>query len=501
MSRFIWPKASSVRVARALSGHSAIGLTAAALLYILSISGVLSVFHHELQRWEQPGAPEMGAIHPWAVQKAAEAVMRQQNEPTAHFFVHLPTDSLPRTVVTTDTQAVFVNADGDIAGPENHAWTQFVLDLHYYLHLPQTLGLTVVGFLGVLLLSLSISGFLAHPRVFRDAFAVRSDGNRRLTKADLHNRLSVWTAPFHISSATTGAVLGLASIVAYTIAEVDYRGDVEAVYAPVFGDEPAHNDAPAALPNIATALETMAAEKPAAKATYVILHEPMTQGQHLQILGEHDRRLIFGDYYTFDADGTYTGNVGMSDGSAGQQIVASLYKLHFGSYGGLPIKLAYGFFGIVLAVIISAGVDVYLLRKRERGHAMHRLEAIWSAIVWGTPAALALTLAVALLSGGAGGTLATVFWITLVLAVVAAAMMADRTLVARAARAMTGILIIVCLAYHLAVHAESFGSPAALGVAFVGLLIGAAFLLPEAVKVISGTKKPNVAPPHTHPAE
>ena len=35
---------------------------AAAFLYVLTVSGTISVFNHELQRWEQPGAPEMASI-------------------------------------------------------------------------------------------------------------------------------------------------------------------------------------------------------------------------------------------------------------------------------------------------------------------------------------------------------------------------------------------------------------------------------------------------------
>lgn len=394
-------KASARRVGAALSAHSAIGLTVAALLYILSLSGVLSVFNHELQRWEQPGAPEMAAIDPATVDRAAAAVMAGEPAPTDHFFVQLPTPDMPRVVVTTDNRAVFIRPDGTIAGAEAHPWTQFILDLHYYLHLPHVAGLTLVGALGAMLLGLSLSGLLAHPRIFRDAFAVRLGGSPRLAFADLHNRLAVWTAPFHISSALTGAMLGLASVMAFGIAALWYDGDVEAVYAPIFGDEPAPDAAPAPLAAIGAALTHMRAAHGDLLPTYVILHEPATAGQHLQILAEHPRRLIFGDYYAFAADGTPLAPAGLAAGTLGQQIAASAYQVHFGSFGGLWVKIAYGVFGTALAVVIASGVAVYLVRRRSRGRpaarlATARLAAVWSAIVWGTPAALALTMATAL---------------------------------------------------------------------------------------------------------
>ncbi|MDE0405240.1 MAG: PepSY-associated TM helix domain-containing protein [Nitrospira sp.] len=251
-------KASRKFVERALSGHSSLGLATAAFLYLLTVSGIISVFNHELQRWEQPGAPELVPISPQAAERAAISTLAIQQPPTSHFFIQLPTDDLPRVVLTTDTRAVFADGSGTIVAEESHPWTQFVLDLHYYLHLPEKIGLTVVGMLGVMLLGSLISGFLAHPSIFRDAFAFRFSGSARLAQADLHNRLSVWTSPFHISIALTGAILGLASMTAFTIATLDHAGNTEAVFAPVFGEEPEKNDEAAPLAGIARAADPYA---------------------------------------------------------------------------------------------------------------------------------------------------------------------------------------------------------------------------------------------------
>jgi uncharacterized iron-regulated membrane protein len=407
--RFPFPKPSSALVASALSGHRALGVVLAGLVYILSVSGVLSVFNHELQRWEQPGAPAVTTIDPEAVQRASETLLAQEN--TTHFYVQLPTWDLPRAVLTTDTKAVFMNPDGTLAGAESHPWTQFVLDLHYYLTVPGTAGLTLVGMLGVLVFALTLSGLLSHPKIFRDAFRFRFGGQPRLTQADIHNRLGVWTAPFVLSSALTGAMLGLAAVISAGVATLDYGGDVEAVYEPVFGAEPAENEAPAPLANIGAALRFMASEHPDKDPTYVLMHEPKTEGQHLQILAEHPERLIFGDYYGFDAEGSYRGNVGMSDGTGGQQVAASVYRLHFGSFGGLPIKLAYAVFGISLAFMICAGMNIYFIRREQRRGKSVALRQAWAGVVWGTPIALTFCLLGSLVMPGLP--LNVVFWAVL----------------------------------------------------------------------------------------
>ena len=74
-------------------------------------------------------------------------------------------------------------------------------------------GGILVGLIGVALLSSLISGILAHPRIFRDAFHLRLGGSKRLQEADFHNRLGVWALPFHIIISLTGAFLGLTTII------------------------------------------------------------------------------------------------------------------------------------------------------------------------------------------------------------------------------------------------------------------------------------------------
>ncbi|MEP2988488.1 MAG: PepSY-associated TM helix domain-containing protein [Parasphingorhabdus sp.] len=410
------PKTSAKRVAKSLEAHSLIAVIFGALIYILAVTGTLSVFNHDLQRWEQPNAPEMQSISPNAAEKAALAVFGSEANPSTHLYINFPKSDLPRTVITTDTQAFFANTDGSIADKESFPWTEFLLDLHYHLHMPQILGLTVVGALGVMLLGLSMSGLLAHPRIFRDAFTFRR-GAGRLTKVDLHNRLSVWTLPFHFSNALTGAILGLASILAFAIAAAGFNNDTDAVFSPVFGGEPAIDEAVAPVAAIAKPLRYMEESFPDLNAAYFILHDPGTAGQHVQVIAEHPDRLIFGDYYNFDVAGNYKGNTGISDGTAGQQITGAVYNVHFGNWGGLPVKLAYLVFGIALCTIIASGLSIYFSKRRSNGRAAPRLEAAWSAVIWGIPAMLVFTFAAALTGQVAGMALIVIFWIGLLLAI------------------------------------------------------------------------------------
>lgn len=411
------PDASTVK--RALAAHAAIGLIAGALLYIVCLTGTVLVFYEEWQRVEQPGAPEMARLEPAATQRALAATLaREAGKPkTGNLYFQLPTAKLPRATITTDSEALLIDREGRIAAPKQNAWSDFLYQLHYTLQIPGLWGITLVGGLGAMILALSLSGVIAHPRIFRDAFRLRARDGGGIALADWHNRLGVWTLPFAVAVAFTGAVIGLATIDANGVAARYYGGDDDLAYAPIFGGEPAANPAPAAVPNLAGALGYMKAHYPGVTVTSITLAAPGTAGQRIEVVGEHRHRLIFGEYYDFDGAGRFIRKVGLSDGDLGQQAAASTYDLHFGNYGGLPVKIAYFVFGLALTAIIATGTYIWLGKRRRRGHREPRLAAAWHGVVWGTPVALLATF-IARLALGNAAPFGAIFWLLLLAAIV-----------------------------------------------------------------------------------
>ena len=424
-------------VRRGIAAHSAIGLVCCALLYLICVSGTAIVLYEEWQRLEQPSAPEMESIAPQAVERAIANVAATEagQTPTTHLYVHMPTEALPRTTVTTDTQAVHVDAQGAIAAPEENAWAEFLLGLHYTLNLPPVLGMTLVGMFGAMIVALAVSGIVAHPRIFRDAFRLRARRKDVVATLDWHNRLAVWTLPFALVIALTGAMIGLFYVSGASLAETAYDGDGDAALAPVFGAEPEGNAAPAPFPRVAPVLDYMNREYPGVRVSYLILHDPGTRGQHVQVVGEHERRLIFGEYYAFAADGSFTGTAGLADGETGQQFAASIYKLHFGNYGGLPVKIAYIVFGIALSVVVTTGTFIWLNKQARKGRPRPVIRAGWWGVTIGVPVAILATL-LARLTLGNGAPFAAIFWLV-TLAMVGGAILRSRQAGQRGALAPT----------------------------------------------------------------
>ena len=402
---------SKENVRKAISAHSALGLVCCAMLYLICATGTAIVLYEEWQRFEQRDAPEMTAIAPASVQRGIENVLASESDrpATTHLYVHLPTEALPRTTITTDTQAVHIDEQGRIAVPEENAWAEFLLALHYRLNLPAVIGMSLVGLFGGMLVALTISGIVAHPRIFRDAFRLRARRGDDVATLDWHNRLAVWTIPFALAIALTGAMIGLFYISGSGLAASAYGGDSEAALAPVFGGEPEADASPAPIPDAVPALAFMEREHPETRPYYVILHDPGTAGQHMQIVAEHPRRLIFGEYYAFSGQGEFRGTAGMADGTVGQQLAASTYNLHFGNYGGLPVKFAYIVFGLAMTVVVATGTFIWLDKRERAGKPSRYLRASWWGLVAGVPAGMAATLLARLMLGNDAPFVA-IFW-------------------------------------------------------------------------------------------
>ncbi len=168
----------------------------------------------------------VSAVPPAALQHGFEEGLRLTPN-TDRVVLNLPVEGLPRFSLSTwvgqDYKTWTLDADGRAGQRLATPWTDFVQDLHIYLHLPHSWGIFVVGLTGVALLSSLVSGILAHPRVFRDAFHLRWGGSKRLQEADLHNRIGIWALPFHVTLSLTGALLGLSTVIVGVLAMVVFK--------------------------------------------------------------------------------------------------------------------------------------------------------------------------------------------------------------------------------------------------------------------------------------
>lgn len=469
-------------VASVLAGHSTLGLTFAALIYIVCLSGTVAVFANELLRWERPAGPVVAEASPAVIDQAAKAAYARASSvrPVDELYVQVPTGDLPRLLIQASsaesgTEAWLADENGGLTAQEGIPWWQFLIGLHVRLLIPGLWGLILVGVIGVFTVSLTASGVLAHPRIFKDAFLLRWGGSRRLQEADLHNRLSVWGLPFHITIALSGAVLALAPFAVNLIVETAYRGDTSKVYLDIYGPGPGEDRAPAPIPDLQAIIEELTRTYPDATVEAITLQNVATAGQLVHVLTKRPGQLNLSERHFFDSDGTLLRTAGYDDGPAGIQWTAAMTALHFGWFAGWVVKLAYGVLGAALTIIAATGVNIWLARWSDKGRIRSAWQRIWTAVVWGQPAAFGASALIAL-AGGADW-VATAYVLVVATALGGAYVVRDNHLLSSALRVLGGASLLALAAAHSIGWSGQMTDSMGWGVNAVIVLIGALMIV------------------------
>jgi uncharacterized iron-regulated membrane protein len=438
-----------------LAGHSALGLAFAWLIYVVCLTGTLAVFANEFKRWEQPDAPTVrGSVSPETVATVLAAGYAQAlADNSAHDLTILaPALTGSRLVVRYHDhqagieEAWLADVEGRLVMRAKAPWTEFLTHLHINLHLPRAWGTFIVGLTGVALLSSLVSGLLSHPRIFKDAFALRWGGSRRLQEADLHNRLGVWGLPFHIVVSLTGAMLGLATLVVGVLALAAYEGDSEKAFATLLGPRAGPDHTPAAIPDVATMMRQVLRDHPDATFVHGRFEHVGKGGQIVHLGMRTPGHVAFANTYFFDGTGKLLGDGGFEAGGIGQRILGLISPLHVGWFGGLTIKVIYGLLGLALTVVTHSGVTIWLARRRDKGRPAPRWERIWPAAVWGQPLALATSAIAALRFEEA--TILPTYIVTVLLAFVLPAILSSPDSIKRVLRVLTAVAVVAALLVH-----------------------------------------------------
>ena len=372
-------------VKSSLASHSWLGLLVGGLMYIICFSGTLVIFYEEFERWEQPVADEYMTVAPQLLEESFNRYVSGGTEITEHMYLVFPNQTLPRAKVASDVKGNYINRDGSLGPVADDDFSALLTGLHINLHVPVNIGVVVVSVLGALLCGLIVTGFLAHPSLVKDAFKLRSGGSGRLGQVDLHNRLSVWGSPFHLVIALTGAYYGLLMLVVGMFAVSIDGASSQSINEQVFPAEPVlENQAP--VYGVARAMEQIREISPDGKLLYMIVHDANTENRFMEFYVQQPRSLAWSENYRFDTRGDYLGTAGYTEGETARQLLYSVYRIHFGHFGGFATKLFYVFLGLSLTIVSATGINIWLEKRKYRD----ALNLIWPGVVWGMPLALAV---------------------------------------------------------------------------------------------------------------
>ena len=354
--------------------HTWSGLVCTLFLVLLCLTGLPLIFHDEIDHLSgnEFTPPELTAAEAAAPRASLDTVLAAARarypDRLVQFASQPPEDARLWSVTLTHTLApsfdyksIAVDArTGRVLGEYRvgHGFMDLMLRLHTDLFAGQA-GKLFLGFMGLLLLVALVSGTVLYaPYMGRLAFGtVRRERATRIRWLDLHNLLGICTLVWCFVVGATGMINTWADLVVK-----HWQDDqLQTLLAPYRGQAPI--DARAHAPFQQT-LDAALAYAPGTRLAFVAFPGTAFSSPH------HDTFFMRGNT-------PLTSRLlqpVLVDARTGQATAAPALPwtlsalmlsqpLHFGDYGGLPLKLLWAVLDVATLVVLGSGLYLWLQRR------------------------------------------------------------------------------------------------------------------------------------------
>ncbi|MEL6362256.1 MAG: PepSY-associated TM helix domain-containing protein [Pseudomonadota bacterium] len=415
--------------------HSWLGITLGFFVFIIAFTGSLALFDEELRTWEDPArrlaftteGPDIDPVFQAFTEEMAEEGQINQ------LFIAFPNEIEPyytaRAFIEPEEGERFFeyrrwNSETLELIPERgEGLSTWLLDIHRDLMWPdelggRTAGRSLVGVIGIILMLAIITGVVAHTKIFQELFSLRYWRSVRLKWQDTHKVAGLWGLPFYAMISTTGAFLGIVAILSPIVAVLAFKGDTEALIDAVLGAPPEPVGVQAQMLSMDD-LEQMRHPESGYRADRVIIQNWNDENAIFDVLFVAHTNLANFDTITINGA---TGNpatsvISDSTLSPANRVTNAVTPLHYGTYGGIALKLVYFLMGLSLAIITAMG-NMMWIERRLHGNEGNKSENFYRrlgrfnvGVTMGLPIASVAIFYLDKLYGGAeAGRLAATGW-------------------------------------------------------------------------------------------
>lgn len=400
--------------------HGWVGIISGLALFIAFYAGALTMFEDQVQRWASPPAPIAVAPSLEQTPELISKLVSAHPQVVKGYEVNLVIDEAhPARISWTSAEGeeaehgggvkhyASLDVDGTLQvtseGPSPVG--QFIDILHQQIGLmvDHEIAMPIMGVIALLYFVALVSGIIVLlPSLVSDLYAMRLGKNVKRMWLDVHNLLGIFSLPFHIIMALTAVVF------AYHDQFYDAQG---AVFAATERERPAAVADAGPKPTPLTPVEVVATLKKSAPTftPYVLNYGSRGGETSLRVMGGDQHYALRGPTFGTVMLDPVTGEMTGKDYMPGHQdgwsaTVTGFFALHFGNFGGAPIRWAYFLLGLGGAALFYTGNLLWVesRRKRERKNGaveQTRATRILGALTVGVPlgciAGIALTLAAA----------------------------------------------------------------------------------------------------------
>ncbi|MFT3868035.1 MAG: PepSY-associated TM helix domain-containing protein [Nibricoccus sp.] len=345
--------------------HSWLGLITGLGLLVIGLTGSLLVFHEELEMLVNPG---LVRVEPTATGRLpldtllAEA---QRQLPDHEITGWLPQYDAPRLA---DVLYVIRHGENEwlvatldpytgrlLASPRlgTQTLTGWLLDLHYEFFAGNT-GLFIAGLFAVALCLLGISGVWIYREFWKNFLTLRWRRGARLLFSDLHKFVGISSAAFNLLLGFTGAYWNLTHVIGHWINGDPPQPRIESrLYAGSLSLDSLARDAATRFPGFRANFISLPSDPAAPSLTFWGTNEP-----------RGPLTSPYGSMVVYDPQtNAHKATIDLRAAGLWRRIVDTFAPLHYGTFGGLPIKILWCLGGLAPGILAVSGFVIWRLRK------------------------------------------------------------------------------------------------------------------------------------------
>ncbi|WP_437926836.1 PepSY-associated TM helix domain-containing protein [Sorangium sp. So ce291] len=357
--------------------HAWAGVFGGLLLYVMFLSGAITLFRRQLAVWEEPLTQQRSSVEQMGLQATLDQGLAAAPVAPEQLWLDLPEDGLGAARILYFSQGEQTLAwihEGLV--PERERLSEFLYELHYLWHRATGVWLFyLAGLLCVALLLALATGVLIHLKDIVPQFhRFRPDGKRRVLWSDMHKVLGVMGLPFQVLYAYTGAFVVFLGVLVQPFTGPVFGGDAaqadRAAWGASYVEEPARG-----APARGLTLDELTARARAAVPRFVperyrIRHHGLDSGT-VDIRGSVDGvpfgrgivrlRALDGAVLSVDAPGAE---------GARSSVIRWIYGLHLADFGGITLRVLFFVLAVMTCATILTGNWIWLARREARRESL-----------------------------------------------------------------------------------------------------------------------------------
>lgn len=369
--------------------HTWVGICCGLCLLIAFYAGAITMFEGPLKQWASPPPDIAAPVALSETQALIDATTAENPDAARGYTIHIETgpdtparmswvvwpEGRSRGAPSVNFFSGFDEAGNlEITKDETSEVAEFVDTLHRQVGLPFSANIShiIMGVVSLLYAVAIVSGLIVLlPSLVKDLFVLRIGKNLKRMWLDTHNIIGLFSLPFHIIMALTAAGFAFHDPV-YTVQNQTVwdgkLGEMFEVGTPEHHAQILEGHLLLPADEMLTRINEQVPYFKVKRLNYRFNRDNTVE---VMVDGERDGYAHRGPDYGIMAVHAYTGDIMSPEYLPGHQgaydsTVTSFFALHFGNFGGAPVRWSYVVLGFAGAFLFYTGNLLWIESRRKR---------------------------------------------------------------------------------------------------------------------------------------